>query len=78
MKLSKTTADVYIPDGWRWRRRWRARRTWGVGAHQDDLEVFALHGIYACFGRQDQWFTAVTCTDGRGSARAWRLRELHG
>lgn len=70
MKLSKTTADVYVPDGMAVEAALARTTHLGVGAHQDDLEVFALHGIYACFGRQDQWFTAVTCTDGRGSARA--------
>jgi LmbE family N-acetylglucosaminyl deacetylase len=41
----------------------------GIGAHQDDLEFMAYHGILACFHRTDQWFTGVTCTDGHGSAR---------
>ncbi|MBC2593172.1 PIG-L family deacetylase [Ruficoccus amylovorans] len=41
----------------------------GVGAHQDDLEFMALHGILECFQRADKWFGAVTCTDGAGSAR---------
>jgi LmbE family N-acetylglucosaminyl deacetylase len=40
-----------------------------IGAHPDDLEFGALHGILACFGRADRWFTGVTCTDGAGSAR---------
>jgi len=38
----------------------------GVGAHQDDLEIMALHGILQCYGSSEQWFTGVTCTDGRG------------
>ncbi len=42
----------------------------GVGAHQDDLEFMALHGILECFRKQDKWFGAVTCTDGAGSARS--------
>ena len=41
----------------------------GVGAHQDDLETMATHGILECFGRKDKWFTGITCTDGSGSAR---------
>jgi len=42
----------------------------GVGAHQDDLEFMAVHGILACFGRADRAFCGVTCTDGAGSSRA--------
>jgi LmbE family N-acetylglucosaminyl deacetylase len=45
----------------------------GIGAHQDDLEFMAFHGISACYGREDRWFTGVTCTDGAGSPRAGRF-----
>ncbi|MCP4424211.1 MAG: PIG-L family deacetylase, partial [Chloroflexi bacterium] len=41
----------------------------GIGAHQDDLEIMAYHGILACFDHNDKWFTGVTCTDGSSSAR---------
>ncbi len=42
----------------------------GIGAHQDDLEFMALHGILECFDGEEQWFGGVTCTSGAGSARA--------
>jgi LmbE family N-acetylglucosaminyl deacetylase len=42
----------------------------GIGAHQDDLEFMALHGILACFRSSEKWFGGVTCTDGAGSSRA--------
>ena len=41
----------------------------GIGAHQDDLEILAYHGIEHCFDRDDAWFGGVTVTDGGGSAR---------
>lgn len=41
----------------------------GVGAHHDDLEFMAFHGIVECLGKADQWFGGVTCTDGKGSSR---------
>jgi LmbE family N-acetylglucosaminyl deacetylase len=41
----------------------------GIGAHQDDLEFMALHGILKCYERNDQWFGGITCTDGGGSSR---------
>jgi len=41
----------------------------GIGAHQDDLEFMAFHGILACFQAGDKWFGGVTCTDGAGSSR---------
>ncbi|MBM3494889.1 MAG: PIG-L family deacetylase [Armatimonadetes bacterium] len=40
-----------------------------VGAHQDDLEIMALEGILACFGKPDAWFTGVIVTSGAGSPR---------
>jgi LmbE family N-acetylglucosaminyl deacetylase len=40
-----------------------------VGAHQDDCEIMAFHGVLTCFHRPDLWFGAVTCTNGSGSPR---------
>jgi len=48
----------------------------GIGAHQDDLEFMAFHGIAECFGRTDRWFGGVTCTDGAGSARSGKYAGL--
>lgn len=47
----------------------------GIGAHQDDLEFMAFHGILACYDRTDRWFGGVTITDGRGSSRAGKFRD---
>ena len=41
----------------------------GIGAHQDDLEFMALHGILTCFRSNEKWFGGVTSTDGAGSSR---------
>jgi len=41
----------------------------GIGAHQDDLEFMAFHGILACFRSREKWFGGITCTDGAGSSR---------
>ncbi|MEC7609701.1 MAG: PIG-L family deacetylase, partial [Verrucomicrobiota bacterium] len=42
----------------------------GVGAHQDDLEFMAFHGISSCYKQDDLWFGGVTCTNGGGSSRS--------
>jgi len=42
----------------------------GIGAHQDDLEFMAYHGIVTCYESPNNWFTGVTCTDGGGSSRS--------
>ena len=41
----------------------------GIGAHQDDLEFMAFHGILECFANETKWFGGVTCTNGAGSSR---------
>ena len=48
----------------------------GIGAHQDDLEFMAFHGITECFGRDDRWFGGVICTNGAGSARSGDYAKL--
>jgi LmbE family N-acetylglucosaminyl deacetylase len=48
----------------------------GIGAHQDDLEFMAFHGILECFGSQSKWFGGVTCTNGSGSARAGKYKTF--
>ncbi len=69
MKFSQPNARIVVPDG-RPVAEAAARITHlGIGAHQDDLEIMAFHGIHECFGRKDLWFGGVTCTDGAGSAR---------
>lgn len=41
----------------------------GIGAHQDDLEILAFHGISECYGSKEKWFSGITCTNGSGSPR---------
>lgn len=69
LSLSQRDADVFVPDGWDVEPALARTSHLAVGAHQDDLEIFAYHGIAACFGRADQWFCGVTVTDGAGSPR---------
>lgn len=69
MKLTKETADVFVPDGAPEAAALARTTHLGVGAHQDDLEFMAVHGILACFGQPDKAFCGVTCTDGAGSSR---------
>jgi LmbE family N-acetylglucosaminyl deacetylase len=70
MKLHRPRADIFIPDGTPLPGALSRTTHMGIGAHQDDLEFFAVHGILECHGRGDRWFTGVTVTDGAGSARA--------
>jgi LmbE family N-acetylglucosaminyl deacetylase len=70
MKLRNSTADVFIPDHAPKAAALSRITHLGIGAHQDDLEFMAFHGILECFGLENKWFGGVTCTNGSGSARS--------
>ena len=69
MNFSQNNHDLYIPDSISADDAFSRTTHLGIGAHQDDLEFMALHGILSCFQKSDCWFSGVTCTDGAGSSR---------
>ena len=69
MKFHLPTADIFIPDGKPVANALARITHLGIGAHQDDLEFMAFHGILQCFHSDTEWFGGVTCTNGSGSAR---------
>lgn len=71
------SAEIYVPD---WSDPIQAiRRTThlAIAAHQDDVEIMAQPGILACYEQKDQHFTAVIVTDGSGSPRSGRFKNVH-
>lgn len=68
-------ARLTIPDGMAGPAALSRTTHLGIGAHQDDLEFMAFHGILACYDRADRWFGGVTITDGRGSSRAGKFKD---
>ena len=69
MKLHQPTAEIFVPDGRPVADALKRITHLGIGAHQDDLEFMAFHGILSCFASGQKWFGGVTCTNGSGSAR---------
>ena len=69
MHLQNATAQIFIPDGKPLGDALARVTHLGIGAHQDDLEFMAFHGIAACFHSDVEWFGGVTCTNGSGSSR---------
>ena len=69
MQMKKDTAEIYVPDGAPVEAALTRTTHLGVSAHQDDLEIMAMEGILAGFGKKDKWFTGVVVTNGAGSAR---------
>ncbi|MBF0517835.1 MAG: PIG-L family deacetylase [Nitrospirae bacterium] len=69
MKFNRASAVYFVPDGLFIDEAIKRTTHMGIGAHQDDLEVMAAEPIIKCFQKNDQWFTGVVATDGRGSPR---------
>ncbi len=76
MQLSQQQHDLYIPDSIATEDALARSTHIGIGAHQDDLEFMALHGILECFQKKDKWFGGITCTDGAGSSRTGAYAEF--
>ncbi len=73
MRPHLPTADIFVPDGEPLPGALARATHLGIGAHQDDLEFMAFHGIAECFHHDGaRWFAGVTCTDGAGSSRTGR------
>ena len=69
MKLHNAAVEIFVPDGKPVTAALQRITHLGIGAHQDDLEFMAFHGILECFANDSKWFGGVTCTNGSGSAR---------
>lgn len=76
MKFSLSQADVYSPSGLEPAAALARTTHLCIGAHQDDVEIMAYHGISECYGRDDRWFSAVVVTNGSGSPRAGRYARI--
>jgi len=70
MKLHNRDAMIFVPDARPAGEALGRTTHLAIGAHQDDCEIMAFHGILACYHSPDSWFAAVTCTNGGGSPRA--------
>jgi LmbE family N-acetylglucosaminyl deacetylase len=69
-RLRADGAEAFVPDGAPLGAALARTTHLGVGAHPDDLEIMACHGILECYRKSDRWFTGVTVANGGGSARS--------
>ena len=76
MTFSQSTAAVFTPDGSLLPDALGKVTHLGVGAHQDDLEFMAFHGIVQCFHSTTQQFGGVSCTNGAGSSRTGAYKDF--
>jgi LmbE family N-acetylglucosaminyl deacetylase len=76
MKLHNPKAEIYVPDGKPITAALKRITHLGIGAHQDDLEFMAFHGILEGHASKSKWFGGVTCTNGSGSSRAGKYKKF--
>ncbi len=69
MKLFNSSVEIFVPDGTEIEVAIKRTTHMAIGAHQDDLEIMAYHGIEACFQSEDLFFFGCVVTNGAGSAR---------
>jgi len=78
MNLANKTAEIFVPDHLPVEKALARTTHMGIGAHPDDLEFMALHGILECYWSDQNWFTGVTITDGSRSVRASKYADYTG
>ncbi|MFH1018203.1 MAG: PIG-L family deacetylase [Pseudomonadota bacterium] len=68
--------DFFVPDGTPLSKALKRTTHLGVGAHPDDLEILAIHGILECYRHPGRFFTGVVLTDGAGGPRNRKYSKL--
>ncbi len=76
MHLNNPKSRIFIPDDQPPTPELARTTHLGIGAHSDDLEFMAYHGIAACYDTAERWFSGVTVTDGAGSVRTGPFANL--
>jgi LmbE family N-acetylglucosaminyl deacetylase len=65
--FSRAESTTFVPDGEPVPGALARTTHLGVGAHADDLEIMAIHGILECYERPERSFCGAIVTDGTGS-----------
>ena len=70
MELDSPNLDIFVPDNTPLREALARTTELAIGAHADDIEILAYHGIAACYENEARWFSGVIVSDGAGSPRS--------
>ena len=76
MNLRNPGAEIFFPDPALSGEALESTTHLAIGAHQDDIEIMAFHGIVECYNTQPHGFTGITCSDGAGSPRRGAFAKL--
>ena len=69
VSLIKSGSEIYFPAGKGSDQQLLKTTHLGIGAHQDDLEILAIHGIMKAYDDPESFFTGVTITNGVNTSR---------
>jgi LmbE family N-acetylglucosaminyl deacetylase len=69
MRLSRTSSEIFVPDGLAVQKALARTTHMAVAAHQDDIEMMGAAGVLECLQHDDRWLAGVVVTDGSGSPR---------
>lgn len=75
MQFSRNQSEFFVPDGLEPVEAIARTTHLCIGAHPDDQEINAYHGIAACYRQSERWFAGVCVTDGAGSSRTGPYAE---
>jgi len=76
--FERENQEIYIPGGGDNSLESLARTTHlAIAAHQDDIEIMAFDGILKAFKNEDSFFSGCIVTDGHGSPRAGKFRQVN-
>jgi LmbE family N-acetylglucosaminyl deacetylase len=64
LTLSQVHSEIFVPDGIDTAHALSRTTHLGIGAHPDDLEIMAVHGILECVESSERWFTGIVAADG--------------
>lgn len=67
--FTQSTASVFVPFGGTAEAALEKTTVLAIGAHHDDIEIMAHHGILRAFGSDQESLTGVVVTNGSGSPR---------
>ena len=76
LKFNKPESEIYIPQNIDEDTALKRTTHLAIGAHQDDLEIMAYHGIAECYKSDEEWFSGVVVTNGAGSARTGKYQSF--
>jgi LmbE family N-acetylglucosaminyl deacetylase len=68
---------MHIPDGASTAEALHLTTHLAIGAHQDDLELFAYHGIATCYKQPKKWVGGITVTDGAGCVKTGKYADYN-